>query len=118
MTQFKMYINGNELIVETVSNSSSEALIRDLQKSDIKLEMKDYANMEKFGVLEHSYPRNDEYFKTTCRDVILYEGNILAIYYNPNSWNFTKIGRIININDEEYKEVLGNGDVTALLSLD
>jgi hypothetical protein len=40
-----------------------------------------------------------------------------VIYYDKNSWNFTKLGHIDNITQEELKAILGEGDVTVTLSL-
>ncbi len=34
------------------------------------------------------------------------------------SWNFTRIGRINDVNQETLKEILGNGDIDVTLSLE
>ena len=39
------------------------------------------------------------------------------IYYDTNSWNFTRLGKIQDITADELKELLGDGDVTVTLSL-
>ena len=41
----------------------------------------------------------------------------MVIYYAPNSWNFTRLGKIDNITQDELKAVLGNGNVTVTLAL-
>lgn len=79
--------------------------------------MSDYANFEKVGPLGFSLPRNDKSITTTPGDIILYQGNQITIYYDTNSWNFTKLGKIENVTQEELKEILGNGDVTVTFSL-
>ena len=38
------------------------------------------------------------------------------IYYDKNSWNFTRLGRIDNATADELKQALGSGDVTVTLS--
>jgi hypothetical protein len=40
-----------------------------------------------------------------------------VIYYAPNSWNFTRLGKIDNVAAEELREILGDGNVTVMLSL-
>jgi len=65
--------------------------------------------------LGESLPTNDEQITTRLGDVILYQGNQLVIYYDTNSWSFTRLG-IIN-NTDRLKEALGTGNVTITLSL-
>ena len=79
--------------------------------------MSDYANFEKVGPLGFSLPRNDKSITTTPGDIILYQGNQITIYYDTNTWNFTKLGKIENLTQKELKEILGNGDVTVTFSL-
>ena len=73
--------------------------------------------MEKFGDLGVRLPRNDQRITTRAGDVILSEGKLLVIYYAPNTWNFTRLGRVINMNERELKKALGKGDITATLTL-
>jgi len=40
-----------------------------------------------------------------------------VIYYAPNTWSFTRLGKIRDISAGELKEILGSGDVTVTLSL-
>ena len=49
MPQINIQIHDHDLLVEMIDNSSSKALIKRLKQSDIVLEMKEFANMEKFG---------------------------------------------------------------------
>ena len=49
--------------------------------------------------------------------MILSEGNLLVIYYAPNTWNFTRLGKIRNLSETELKQVLGKGSITAVLTL-
>ncbi|BAR07364.1 cyclophilin-like fold protein [Scardovia inopinata] len=51
-------------------------------------------------------------------DLILYLGNQLTIYYNTNSWNFTKTGHINNISDSELRKLVGDGNVSAPFLID
>ena len=80
--------------------------------------MKDYAHMEKFGCFGMQLPANDEPITTEAGDVILSEGNLLVIYYAPNTWNFTRLGKVQNLSGEKLKKVLGKGSITATLTLD
>ncbi len=110
-------VNGHELTATLNDNSSSIALIEELKKGPITINMSDYANMEKVGDLGVNLPRNDENITTNAGDLILYQGNNFVIYYATNHWSLTKLGKIDNINSKDLKNILGNSDVTVKLSL-
>lgn len=77
-----------------------------------------YAHMEKFGSFGVQLPTNDEHITTEAGDVILSEGNLFVIYYAPNTWNFTRLGKVVNLTGEELKKALGQGNPTVTLTLD
>lgn len=111
-------VNGTILKVKLCENSSAEAVKELLRKDSMTIPMKDYAHMEKFGSFGIKLPRNDEHITTEAGDVILSEGNLLVIYYAPNTWNFTRLGKVQNMRAEKLKSVLGKGNITVTLSLD
>ena len=111
-----MEVNGTDLQIELTPGSSSAALEALLKEGPLTIPMKDYAHMEKFGNLGTNLPRNDQRITTKAGDVILSEGNLLVIYYAPNTWNFTRLGKVINMTEKELREVLGKGNITATLS--
>jgi len=109
---------GDTILTATlVDNSSVAALKKVLAKASITVEMRDYGNMEKVGSLGQNLPRNDEPITTEAGDIILYQGNALVIYYAPNSWTFTRLGKINNVTPKELKDILGSGNVSVTLSL-
>ena len=109
---------GDQILTVTLAeNSSADALKKALSEDPITIDMHDYGSMEKVGPLGRDLPRNDEQITTVAGDIILYQGNAFVIYYAPNSWNFTRLGKINNVTTEELKEILGEGDVTITLSL-
>ena len=100
-----------------VDNSTTEALKNMLAEGPITIKMSDYGNMEKVGSFETSLPRNDEQITTEPGDLILYQGKAFVLYYAPNSWTFTRIGKINDVTQEELMQALGSGEVTVTLSL-
>ena len=117
----KLYIiiGGVTKSASLVSNSSVEALVAQLQQGDITYQAHDYGNFEKVGPLGYTFPQNNEQITTEPGDLILYQGSNLCIYYDTNSWNFTRIGKIDNASQEEIKSFVhaGDGNVTVKLSL-
>lgn len=100
------------------NNSSAEALKELLAEGPLTINMSDYAGMEKVGPIGTSLPRNDEQISTGAGDIILYQGNSLVIYYDTNSWDFTRIVKIEGVTGEELLEAFGDGDVTVTFSLE
>ena len=110
-------IDGTSIQVKLYDNSSAQAVKELLRKGSLTISMKDYANMEKFGSFGVQLPTNDEHITTEAGDVILSEGNLLVIYYAPNTWTFTRLGKVQNLSESELKKILGKGNVTATLTL-
>ena len=109
----------HEYIITAIieDNSSALAFYELLQKGEITVKMHDYGNFEKVGTLPVSLSRNDTQITTSPGDIILYQGNQITIYYDVNSWNFTKLGKIEGQTQESLKKILGKGNVTAVFSV-
>ena len=114
----KLTIGGTVLTATLADNSSVKALEEKLQDGPITIQMEDYARMEKVGTLPFRLPTNDQPLATQAGDLILYLGSSFVIYYAPNSWRFTPLGRIEGVTAQELKRVLGRGDATVTLSLE
>lgn len=114
----RLKIGSHNLSATLADNSSATALKQLLANGDITIAMEDYGNMEKVGPLGTSLPRNDERITTEPGDLILYQGNSFVIYYAPNTWSFTRLGKINNITAGELISILGRGNVSVTLSLD
>ena len=117
MNIIELKVNDRVLKIKLEDNSSAIAFKEKLQEGDLIIEAHDYGNFEKVGPLGFSLPRNDKYITTSPGDIILYQGSMITIYYDKNSWNFTKLGKIDNISSQELKDILGDGDVTITISL-
>ena len=114
---FYAHVNGSVLSVSAAENSSAEAFLELLKGGDVTVDMHDYGNFEKVGPLGSTLPRNDEQITTEPGDVILYQGNQITIYYDVNSWSFTRLGKVQGLTREELKKILGSGDAEVTFSL-
>lgn len=115
----RLTIKGGKTFTATLENNASALALKDrLSKGSITLEMNDYGDMEKVGPLGFSLPRTDRQTTTRPGDIILYLGNNLVIYYDTNSWNFTRIGRVngINTRGEMLNLLGGTGKRTVTIS--
>lgn len=107
---------GRVFYADFEDNSSAEALKENLKGGSITLSMRDYGGFEKVGDLPFSLVANDEEITTSAGDVILYQGSQLTIYYDVNTWRFTRVAKIRGA-DSSLKELLGEGDINVTLSL-
>ena len=108
--------SGNHtLSARLADNSSARAFYELLQKGSVTIDMHDYGNFEKVGSLPASLPRNDTQITTEPGDIILYQGNQITVYYDTNSWSFTRLGKIDGVTKSELKQILGKGNVTAVI---
>ena len=112
----KLTVGDKTFTATLAENSSTQALKERLAQGPLSIQMSDYGDMEKVGSLGFSLPRNDRQTTTAPGDLIIYQGNSLVIYYDTNSWNFTRIGKIDNADAAQLKSALGRGDVTVTLS--
>ena len=107
----------HKLNATLADNSSATAFYELLKKGPLTVDMHDYGSFEKVGSLGTTLPRNDSQITTEAGDIILYQGNQITIYYDTNSWNFTRLGKVDGKTQAELKQILGKGDVTAVFSV-
>ena len=107
--------NGKVFYAHPEDNASAQALIEKLSGGPVEIEMHDYGHFEKVGPLPWDLPRTDETITTEPGDVILYQGNQITIYYDQNTWDFTRLARIEDVTREELLSAFGEGDVKVIL---
>ena len=115
--KLKIHVNDTTFTATLEENSSAKAFAEFLAQGDMTLDMHDYGSFEKVADLPRSFPRNDKQIDTDAGDIILYQGNSITIYYDKNSWNFTRLGKIDNVNKKRLKQILGDGNATVTFSV-
>jgi len=115
LNTIKVEVNNKELIVELEDNQATKELIKKLNEGNVIVEAQEYGGFEKVGSLGFSLTRDDKQIKTEAGDIVLYQGNQISLFYNSNSWSYTKLGKVTNVSASELKDLLGTGDVTITL---
>ena len=110
-------VNGNILEIELEDNEATKSLVDKLKNGDITINANEYGGFEKIGNLGFNLPRSDTNISTSEGDLVLYQGNQISLFYNSNSWSYTKLGKVQNVDSGKLKNILGSGDVTLTLSL-
>lgn len=113
----KISVNGTTLTATLKDNVSTRALVNLLKEGPLTINMNDYAGMEKVGPIGTTLPQCNERLTTQPGDLILYLGQYFVIYYAPNTYSLTPLGKIDNTSGNELIRILGNDDVTVTISL-
>ena len=118
-SQNKLYLtaNGVTKTATLVQNDATAELISLLEKGPVTLSMTENGGFEKVGNLPQSLPTSDVRQTAQSGDIMLYVGNVLCIFYGSNTWAYTKLGTLDNMNATEIKEFLSGNPVEVILSL-
>ena len=116
----KMYITigGRTETVTLVNNSATQALVAKLQEAPVMVTLNDN-NFEIWGALGFSLPTSNEQVNAQAGDVVLYSGSNICIFYDSNSWSYTRLGRIDGLTTSELRTFLkaGANSISVTLSL-
>ena len=105
------------LDVTLEENSATKALIEKLHEWDIVVNAREYWWFEKVGNLGFDLPKTDKQITTEPGDLVLYQWNQISLFYESNSWSYTKLWKVQMISKDGLKEILWDWDVTLVFSL-
>jgi len=108
-----MEVNGRTIYPTVKDNETADAFIEKLKDEGgiIVLPLHDYGGFEKTGFLPWELPKNDEPISAVTGDLLLYNGNEFSFIYGENAWEYTRIGHVDNLSENELRDILGEGDV-------
>ena len=109
-------IDGIEVEVLWLDNESVKAL-KNLAKDGLTINMSKYGGFEQVGSIGSTLPSVDTRITTNPGDIVLYSSNQIVLFYDSNTWSYTKLGHI-NLSKSELTDLLGDEDVVITLSLE
>ncbi len=118
MKTLKMKIDDATITVDWEENESVAALAELVKDQPIRINMSMYGGFEQVGSLGTSLPRNDAQIKTQAGDIVLYSGDQIVVFYGSNSWAYTRLGHITDKTAAQMKDLLGNENVTIVISME
>lgn len=109
-------IDGTEVDVIWADNDAVKTL-KNLAKDGLTINMSKYGGFEQVGSIGSTLPSSDTRISTNPGDIVLYSSNQIVIFYDSNTWSYTKLGHI-NLSKSELIDLLGDEDVVITLSLE
>ncbi len=117
----KMYItiDGVSQPVTLYNNAATQALVAKLEEGPVTVTLNSSGGFEIWGALGFSLPTSNEQITAQPGDVILYNGSNICLMYGSNSWSYTRLGHIDDLNDSELRSFLkaGESNIEVNLSL-
>ncbi|ADU21278.1 cyclophilin-like fold protein [Ruminococcus albus] len=114
--KLKISVKGTELTATLADSTAAKELAEKLEAEPATVTLNEYGGFEKVGKLPWTLTKTDESIVTKAGDIMLYQGNQMTIFYNSNSWSYTKLGHIDNITSDELAKLFGEGNITVTLS--
>lgn len=108
-------IDGIEVDVIWSDNDSVRAL-KNLAKDGLTINMSKYGGFEQVGSIGSTLPSADTRITTNPGDIVLYSSNQIVLFYDSNTWSYTKLGHI-NLSKSELTDLLDDEDVVISLGL-
>ena len=110
--------NGKTVTATLEQNEATAHLLSLLNQGPVTLSMRENGGFEKVGTLPESLPTSDVRQNAGPGDIMLYLGDVMCIFYGSNTWAYTRLGKIDNLNAAEIKDFLSGEPVSVVLSVD
>lgn len=98
------------------TNNDSVRALKNLAKDGLTINMSKYGGFEQVGSIGSTLPSSDTRITTSPGDIVLYSSNQIVIFYDSNTWSYTKLGHI-NLSKSELTDLLGDEDVVVTIDL-
>ena len=112
----RLSFTGHTFVAELVDNAATSELLGRLEKGAIEIGMRDHGGFEKTGALAQGLPRDETRRTAGPGDIMLYNGDTLVVFYCHNTWNYTPIGKVLDV--EAFLKTLPEGRLVMSFSLD
>lgn len=109
-------IDDNKLDVSWEDNNTVKELKEILNNNDIIISTSLYGGFEQVGPLGNTLTSSDEKITTMPGDIVLYNSDQIVIFFDSNTWEYTKLGHV-DLDKEELTNLLNKDSVEIKLAL-
>lgn len=116
-TNMELTLKINDIEVDVIwTDNDSVRTLKNLAKDGLTINMSKYGGFEQVGSIGSTLPSADTRITTNPGDIVLYSSNQIVLFYDSNTWSYTKLGHI-NLSKSELSDLLGDEDVVITLIL-
>lgn len=115
MQRITVTVNGTSFSAVLEDNAAAAELAEMMAAGPVTVSLRDYGGFEKVGDLGRSLPAEDARTTTHAGDIVLYQGDQIVAFYGSNTWAYTRLARVENLDG--WAEALGSGSVELTLAL-
>ena len=92
----KLTLKIDDMEVDVIwSDNDSVRALKNLAKDGLTINMSKYGGFEQVGSIGSTLPSSDTRITTSPGDIVLYSSNQIVLFYDSNTWSYTKLGHII-----------------------
>ncbi len=113
----KIEIGSAVLYAQFADTKAAEELKNSLGNGSVTIRVSNYGGWEKVGDLPWSLPRDDVQTTAVPGDIMLYNGSSIVLFYGDNSWAYTRLGTIMDADEETLRAALSGDETEVVLSL-
>lgn len=107
---------GDTIVDVAWSDNASVNALKELAKDRLTINTHEYGGFEQTGSIGHTLPSADTRITTNPGDIVLYSSNQIVIFYDSNTWSYTKLGHI-NMSKSELTDLLNTDNVVVTFTL-
>lgn len=108
----KLSVNGRTIDVTWEKNDAVAALQTLVSDAPLTVQTSAYGGFEQVGALGASLPQSDSRITAQSGDILLYQGNQIVLFYGSNTWEYTRLGKIEHLSEQELSTLLSGGEAT------
>lgn len=117
MNRIKLTIGSNSVLARLEKNDSTKELINLLKNGSITMDASNYGGFEKVCALGTRITSKDVQTTTCAGDIMLYCGNQIVIFYGSNRWAYTRLGKVVEEDIPNLREILSGSESEVILEL-
>ena len=110
----QLTVSGRKIPVVWEENASVDALKALAGENGLSVSLSPYGGFEQVGPLGEEIEREDTEITSSPRDIMLYAGDQIVLFYGSNTWAYTKLGHI-DLAKDELEKLLGGEQVDLTL---
>ena len=106
--RLQLQLDEATLIAQLADTEAAQALIQLLEAGPLDIAVSDHGGFEKVSRLPEALPQNDAQITAVCGDILLYQGNSIVFFYGENTWDYTRLARIEEVDSSELESILSS----------